>query len=265
MDKLDRLGWAAGLAFVSYGARIGIRVTEPAVLERLSALLPPGSVRATSPVVHDLYSLVVGSNGESTKIRRYSLLYAGSAQLARTMDLGEVLEALEEHLHLLVALRAPRKLFVRGGVVGWRDRAIVVPGDRPAEVSPMVAMLVRAGATYYSDKYAVLDERGRVHPYVTPFVEPDANDQPDTKTPAESPIDRNGRRPLPVGLIAIPATEPETLSSPRALSRGQAVLALLGQTVASRLRPVYALKTLERAVASATTLEIPRGHPPLLD
>jgi len=239
-------------------------VNEPAVLERLSAFLPPGSVPSASSVVKDLYSLIVGSNGEGSKIRRYNLLYAGSAQLARTMDLGEVFEALEGHLHRLVALRAPRKLFVRGGVVGWRDRAIVLPGD-PAEVSPLVATLVRAGATYYSDKYAVLDERGHVHPYLTPLFDPDASGQPETKTPTESPSDRNGRQPLPVGLIALPAKEPETLSGPRALSPGQAVLALLGHTVASRLRPVYALKTLERVVADATTLEIPRGQSPLLD
>jgi hypothetical protein len=31
-----------------------------------------------------------------------------------------------------------------------------------------VAELVRAGATYYSDEFAVLDSRGRVHPFPRP-------------------------------------------------------------------------------------------------
>ena len=37
MQKLDRLGWAAGICFVSYGLRIGIRSNEPEVLDRLIA------------------------------------------------------------------------------------------------------------------------------------------------------------------------------------------------------------------------------------
>ena len=41
MDKIDRLGWAAGISFVSYGLRIGIRVSNPEVLNRLPDVLPP--------------------------------------------------------------------------------------------------------------------------------------------------------------------------------------------------------------------------------
>ena len=38
MEKIDRLGWAAGISFVSYGLRIGIRVSSPEVLNRLPEL-----------------------------------------------------------------------------------------------------------------------------------------------------------------------------------------------------------------------------------
>ena len=33
----------------------------------------------------------------------------------------------------------------------------------------LVAALVRAGAIYYSDEFAVLDEQGFVHPYAKPL------------------------------------------------------------------------------------------------
>ncbi len=42
MQKIDRLGWAAGTCFVSFGVRLGIRVNEPEVLLRIPQYLPPG-------------------------------------------------------------------------------------------------------------------------------------------------------------------------------------------------------------------------------
>ena len=60
MEKLDRLGWAAGLAFTAYGVSVGVRVSDPGVLERVRALLPPGWKPAGKPRVRRLYSLIVG-------------------------------------------------------------------------------------------------------------------------------------------------------------------------------------------------------------
>ena len=39
MRKVDRLGWTAGIAFNAYGASVGIRVNDAALMERLPALL----------------------------------------------------------------------------------------------------------------------------------------------------------------------------------------------------------------------------------
>ena len=64
-----------------------------------------------------------------------------------------------------VANYAPDRVFVHAGVVAWRGRALVLPGTSFAGKTTLVAELVRAGAIYYSDEYAVLDEQGRVHPY----------------------------------------------------------------------------------------------------
>jgi hypothetical protein len=32
MKKIDRLGWAAGLSFISYGVRVGVRVNNAEAL-----------------------------------------------------------------------------------------------------------------------------------------------------------------------------------------------------------------------------------------
>jgi len=71
MDRLDRLGWTGGLCFTSFGARIGIRVNEPACLERLPHHLPPLSEQAAALMVDKLYSLHVAAGSPEHACRRF--------------------------------------------------------------------------------------------------------------------------------------------------------------------------------------------------
>ncbi len=169
MAKVDRLGWAAGTCISAYGVRIGIRTNAPEALRQLSALLPPGWKPAPSAVVDQLFSLRVGGRSRGN-VRRYNLLYWGAARRARSLDLEPVFETLESDLRLSVASEAKRRIFLHAGVVGWKGRAIVLPGRTFSGKSTLVAELLRAGATYYSDDLAVLDARGRVHPFATPLA-----------------------------------------------------------------------------------------------
>ncbi len=59
---------------------------------------------------------------------------------------------------------------VHAGTVAWRGGAILLPGLSHAGKSSLVAELLRRGATYYSDEYAMIDETGRVHPYPRPVL-----------------------------------------------------------------------------------------------
>src|ERR1700755_3553056 len=129
MSKIDRLGWAAGFAFESYGVRVGVRTNDPAALERLSAHLPPGWKPARAGRVERLYSIFAPSDATRARgVRRFHLLYGDAGRLARTQDLSEALEAFDSALQLYVAASARRRLFVHAGVVSWRGRAILLPG-----------------------------------------------------------------------------------------------------------------------------------------
>ena len=110
MKKIDRLGWAAGMSFVSFGARIGIRTNDPAILERIPDHMPPEWQPSPSPIVDELYSFVAGGTSQTSRVRRYNLLYQGAGRLARTMDLDEVFETLESRLRLSVAVLARRRM-----------------------------------------------------------------------------------------------------------------------------------------------------------
>lgn len=260
MDKLDRLGWAAGLAFTAYGVRVGVRTNDAAVLDRVRAVLPPGSRASSARRVDRLFSLTVGGHDAARNLRRFHLLYAESEQLVRSLELDDVMASLETDLQLHVAEFAPRRVFVHAGVVGWRGRAILLPGPSHAGKTTLVAALVRAGATYYSDEYAVLDGSGRVHPYSRdPRVRGD-DDRTRPVALAALGAGPAGRTSLPVGLVAVAQYRAGASWRPRALSPGQGALDLLAHTVPARLRPERALAVLQRVVARAPAWKGTRGE-----
>lgn len=260
MEKIDRLGWAAGFSYAAYGRRIGVRTNQPAVLPRLVPRLPVGWRAADSPLVDALYSLWMG--GEATPgLRRFHLAYAGSARLARTLDPEEALDAFESDQHFYLAEAARNRLFVHAGVVGWGDRAILFPGRSLTGKTSLVMALVRAGATYFSDEYAVLDGRGRVHPYPTSLAIREVGLERARRIPAAALGAAVGTGPLPVGLVVVTRFRHGARWRPRPLSPGEAALALLANTVAARRRPRASLATLRRvAAAGAQALGGVRGE-----
>jgi len=260
MEKIDRLGWAAGFSLISYGRRIGIRSNDPAILGRLQRHLPPGWKPSSSPVVERLYSLIVGGPSSRPNVRRLNLLYGDITRLARSADIGEVLETFESNLRLFVAEAARRRLFVHAGVVGWRGRAILIPGQSMSGKTSLVLELVRAGAIYYSDEYAVLDEQGRVHPFPKTLSIREKGHYRQTEYPVESFGGRRGVKPLPVGLVLVSPYRAGAQWRPQAVSAGQGILELLSHTVSARRQPEKALAVLQRAIIDASVIKGARGE-----
>lgn len=248
------------MAFVAYGVRIGIRVNDPGMLHRLPGLFPYGWRPGVSPIVDRLYSLLIGGDGPRPNVRRFNLLYANADRLARTMDIDAVLSLLESDLQLSVAEAAKRRVFVHAGVVGWGNRAIVLPGPSFCGKTTLVAALLKAGATYYSDEYAVFDVDGQVHPYAKPLAIRDELHQVQRPVPAEALGSLPGIKPLPVGLVVITRYRSGARWRPRRLSPGQAVLALLANTVSARRKPKVALARLSLVASHVPVLKGTRGE-----
>jgi hypothetical protein len=211
--------------------------------------------------VDRLYSIIAGSAGPGGRARRYTLVYGDAVPLARTTDGAEAWSQFASDLSLWVAILAPARVFVHAGVVAWRGRAIVLPGRALAGKSTLVAALVRAGATYYSDEWAVLDARGRVHPYPRPLsIRATRPGVPDALVPVESIGGRAGRQPLPVGLVVMTRFRPGAKWRPKPLSRGEGALALIEHSVQTHRDPVRVLNAFRQVVANALILEGHRGQ-----
>ncbi|MBN1219227.1 MAG: hypothetical protein JXM69_09895 [Anaerolineae bacterium] len=240
--------------------RFGLRSNDPAALEQATPHLPLGWQRAPTGEVDILYSLRLAPTSQRKGQRNYHLLYCGSALLARSLELPPLLTTLEQHAELLTAFRASDCLFVHAGVVGWQGRAILIPGRSMTGKTTLVKALIEAGAAYYSDEFAVLDKEGFVRPYSRPLSIRGHNGQPIRKTPVESLGGQTGVEPLPVGLVVVTDYQPEAAWRPRQLTPGQALLALMDNTVAARGNPAHSMPILKQVVTGAIALKSKRGE-----
>ncbi|MSP59306.1 MAG: hypothetical protein EXR72_03015 [Myxococcales bacterium] len=236
-----------------------MRVNRPELIDSIRAVLPPGAREIESPIVDRLYS-VVGGGAPRPGVRAYHLVYADALRLTRTLDFANVLNVLDGDARLFVASLARRRIFVHAGVVAWNGQAIVIPGSSRSGKSSLVAALVRAGATYYSDEYAVFDERGRVHPYARPLGLRTEGSDVAHRHPVEELGGVAGSAALPVGLVIATGYRAGTSWRPRRLTAGQATLALLAHTVPARRAAARALATLGEVAIAATGLRGARGE-----
>jgi len=139
----------------AFGVPFGVEVEGPAGAATPSALLPPGS-RPVGTGTGPRFALTAGGD-----------VFQDSEVVAQAGEAGH--DALAAAIRSHVALNAPAHIFVHAGVVAVDGRALVLPGPSFSGKTTLVAALVRAGATYLSDEFAVLDADGRVHPYPKPL------------------------------------------------------------------------------------------------
>jgi hypothetical protein len=260
MDKLDRLGWAAGISFTAFGVRIGTRVSSAELLDPLIATLPAGWKPALSNTVDRLYSLIAGGPGPRAHVRRLHLLFGNTQRLARTGNMEELLEAMESDLGLYLAMMARHRLFVHAGVIGWKEQAILIPGRSFSGKSTLVKEFLQAGASYYSDEFAVLDEEGRVYPFPRPLSIRTRAQEKQVRVRVEELGAKSGTAPLRVGLVLLTQFQSNAQWRPRVLSHGQGVLGLLANTPAARTHPERSLKILAASLGQAKVLYGKRGE-----
>lgn len=246
------VGPRSGLTLDSYGLRIGVWASDPETLEQLAGRLPPGRLAAASLETDRNYSLA--------RARDVSALSVDGRCLVEGRNLDQIFEVFTADLQLFIAEMAPHHVFVHAGAVGWESVAIIIPGPSLSGKSTLVAELVRAGATYYSDEYAVLDESGRVHPYSSALSIRQEYPAPPRRCPVETFGGRRGLGPLPVALVVVTEYRRGAVWEPRLLSAGQGALVLLANTVSARRRPAAALAALREVVVAGTVLEGARGE-----
>ncbi len=170
------------------------------------------------------------------------------------------LQTLRTDLMVHVADHAPNHVFLHAGVVAVNTQAIVLPGPSHAGKTTLVAALVRAGATYYSDEYAILQPSGLIEPYARDLQIRVPGEETQTPTPVEHLQGQAGTQPIPAATIAFIAYAPNAIWSPQPVTPGMAVLEMLRHTIPVQRTPARVLGTLTALVANATIFRTQRNE-----
>jgi hypothetical protein len=243
---------AETVAIEAFGVTVAI-TADPEHFATVSDFLPPGAHPTKHPPERGRFALVKDTDEALLNVM------CDEKPIAGPFDLRLALGVLDAELRMYIALHAPDHVFVHAGVVGVEDRAIVLPGRSFAGKTTLVAALVRAGAEYWSDEYAVLDGDGLVHPYPKPLSVRIDDTRETNEQPIESLGGQAGDRPLPVAVIAFTSYRPGVAWALRPCTAGEGAVKLLEHSIAARSRPEQVLAAVRRAATDALILEGDRG------
>jgi hypothetical protein len=192
----------------------------------------------------DLFIRIVRDEDQFQLLADDVVVASASQAISLVPDLTRSLD--DAVLQRLTTLRA-----VHAGAVLSGGRVLLLPGGTHAGKSSLVAELLRRGATYFSDEYALIDSEGLVHPYPRPLLVRNGRPEQVPMLPSEcnAPV---GEVPAPVGWILSLQYLSGCTWSVAAITQSEALLTLLRNTPHSLAESPEMVRVFERAVAGAT-------------
>ncbi len=241
--------------FESYGVFVRIECDDREILNGAEAVARESlleNLRVTTATKFDhIFEINLNENGEL-------MLTQNGLELGASDTYLKLYKFFDSILRVSVAEFAPDRVFLHAGVVGWRGKAIVMPADSFRGKSTLVAELVRRGAEYYSDDFAVIDPEGRVHPYPRRL-----SMRTDDFNTYDLTVDdlggRIGETPIPIGVVLLTGYEKDAVWEPQIETAGTGVLKMIPFTLPIRNRPDFSMEVLHKISSHAIIVSGLRG------
>jgi hypothetical protein len=211
--------------------------------------VPHSGLTPSSPDIH----LSVERNAGSFCV----LLDDKLAASANTLH-DAVLEAVKT-LDDLVVHRMKLFRAVHAGAVLIEGRALLFPGSTHAGKSSLVAELLHCGASYFSDEYALIDNKGRMHSYPRPLLLRNGRPAQSLVLPEELNASFAAKS-APIGWILALDYVPGAVWKIQAMSQGEAVMLLLRNTPHQLEKSPEMIDCFLHAAANAVCYEGQRGE-----
>lgn len=250
------------IKFQAYGVKIGVKAEKKSYLEAVFPLLKKIYTAGLETVAgreieYQFYIRRVKGKGFE--------LYRNDELVLENQNREIFFDAVESSIRVTIAEYARAKVFLHAGVVGWKGRAIIIPGRSYAGKTTLVAELVKKGAVYYSDEYAVLDAEGNVQPFPKWLsLRGIINSHTQLDCSVESLGGVAGRATIPAGMVLMmrydESAEVTSGWQPERLSRGQGIMEILPHTLPIRNQPEFVLQVLNKLTARAIIIKTIRGE-----
>ncbi len=244
--------------FESYGVRVEITSNKQEMIDDAEAVARRALLGRVGPIdggeVDHLFLL------EQKGIQSYRLVQ-NSDEISRGRSRWKFFKFFDSILRVSIGEYAVDRVFLHAGVVGWNGKAILIPADSFRGKSTLVAELVRSGASYISDEFAVIDKNGLVHPFERPISM--RTDDGKFKVYELTVDDLGGVyqiEPMPIGTILLTEYVPDHQRwSPKVLTPGQGVLEMIPFTLSIRKKTEFAFQVLNIVASRATIISSRRG------
>lgn len=250
-------------SFVAFGVRIGVSLADVALLDELVGRIPADWQPIGFENLVNHYHVEWMDRSQGRDHAAQYLLYGEDGSDGRQCDREHLPDSFEAVLEDFISQYAEPWIFIHAGVVGWREKAILVPATSFSGKSTLVAALVARGATYYSDEFAVMDTEGLVSAFPRPIsLRMGEHHQWRTRRIklTETQHLAPSLPPLPVGLVALLSYDPDRAFWVERLDRGTAIMALCEHSVAIRRRPGDTFAALGAIVGRARVIRGFRGE-----
>lgn len=246
-------------SFESFGVRIRVESTDAELLSRAElvvkrALAGNITIIENTPRPEFSFGLTRSASGEL-------MLYRDGELLAQNAVEFPLLRYFNAMVRIRVAEFAVGKIFLHSGAVAIGGRGLILPGNSYSGKSTLVSELIKRGAEYYSDEYAVLDEAGLNYPFPRDISLRDSNGGRTnvTDSPPESFGASVGSAAVPVRMVLITGYEEGAIWQPELLTHGQGIFELIPFTIPLKNNAEFSLRVLKNSLSRAIIARSPRG------
>ncbi len=260
ITKLDMTKAIHQIFIKVYGIKICIKTNKNSLLSELK-----NEIDKTIPIKYEILSPQIPDHIIYIKAAEKKMyeLYKNEESIARGQK-SDLIEIFKSTLRLTIAEFAVSKVFLHAGVVAWKGKAIVIPARSFRGKTTLVAELVKKGALYYSDEYAVLNKNGFVQTFpkqlslrgiIDKYAQVDYS--------VEALGGRAGKKNIPVGMILITEFNADLSVrkwQPELLSVGQGIMEIIPHTISIRNNTKFALKVLNKVASRAIIAKSKRGE-----
>lgn len=243
----------------AYGVDVVIEADDPKILEHVKHIAHEALVgrvrfdRAEGVVGVPKYTFLTGPDGTV----EFDIDGVTSGEFGRDRGFDRFLNAA---IRAHIGAMSKSWVFLHAGVVEWKGKAIILPGQSHRGKTTLVSELIRLGAGYMSDEYAIMDSSGLVHPFERNLgVRFDPNEGAVPVDPAEFGGVKS-TKPIEAGLVVFTGFVKDAKWNPESVTLGNGILQSVPEVIPFTFNTEFVLKVLNTTFKRAIIVKSDRGE-----
>jgi hypothetical protein len=237
--------------FESFGVNALFQTNNRNLFNLIVGKLPIGWKENSMNKTDVVFSMFCGENNQ---------FFINDELVSEGPSLESFYDYLEREIRITIGGKSPKYVFLHSSVIGIDGEAVLFPAKSFAGKTTLAKEFLKYGAEYYSDEYAIIDEKGLVYPYTKPLsLRGIIDDNTQVDIEVEEFGGKKAHKPIPIKMICLTEYQPSLIWKPEVLSDGKGILELLRHTLTTRENPKFTLKVLNLIAKRAIIAKSKRG------